>query len=345
MNLLACDLGGTKVLLGIYKFNKDSLFPKLIVKKRYQSSDWKTFDLLLENFLSDECRNLENPVIACFAIAGVIKDNSAKITNLSWHLSEESLKNKFRFKKVELINDFSVLIYGISNIRKNQFSTIQEGNQIDCDNRYLHAIVGAGTGLGIARGLITSNRVEVFSSEGGHTEFSPRSDHEWELREWIKRFLNIERVSCERLISGEGLYYIAKWRFDKPDLINHPFQSILNKEEKLGTFKKNIPSKICKLSEGGDLLMREILNMWISAYASLIGDIAVHELCFGGLWISGGTAPKHFKNFTKDSFMKHFSNKGRFKDIVKSIPMRVILDEEFGLYSAGCRAQMHLKIE
>ena len=81
----------------------------------------------------------------------------------------------------------------------------------------------------------------------------------------------------------------------------------------------------------------------LGAYASLLGDVALQELCFGGLWISGGTASKHFKNFKSDLFLKQFFDKGRLKDILKTIPMRVILDEEFGLFSAACRAKMLLK--
>ena len=89
--------------------------------------------------------------------------------------------------------------------------------------------------------------------------------------------------------------------------------------------------------------MNEIENIWLGAYGSLLGDVALHELCFGGLWISGGTAPKHFKNFKSDLFLKQFSDKGRLKDMVKSIPVKVILDEEFGLFSAACRARMLLR--
>jgi glucokinase len=33
MNFLACDLGGTKVLLGIFKKAKDAYSPNLILKK------------------------------------------------------------------------------------------------------------------------------------------------------------------------------------------------------------------------------------------------------------------------------------------------------------------------
>jgi len=117
------------------------------------------------------------------------------------------------------------------------------------------------------------------------------------------------------------------------------------KENKISdAIRKELPEKICNLSNEGDQLMNEVERIWLDAYASLLGDVALQELCFGGLWISGGTASKHFKNFKSDLFMKQFFDKGRLKDILKTKPIKVILDEEFGLFSAACRAKMLLKI-
>ena len=201
MNFLACDLGGTKVLLGIFErvINDDS--PKLLFKKKYVSSDWDSFDLILEDFLKNECKNITHPSSACFAVAGPLSNNSAKIMNLSWNISGNKLKNKFKFEQCELINDFAVQIYGIPFLKKNQYSTIQNGSYSEGTNNDLHAIVGAGTGLGIARGLISENKVKVLASEGGHVEYSPKSELEWDLKTWLKNSLNIERISCERIIS------------------------------------------------------------------------------------------------------------------------------------------------
>ncbi len=343
MNFLACDLGGTKVLIGIYEKNLKSESPKLILKKRYFSSEWKSFDSIIENFLKKECKNITHPLNACFAIAGPVINNSAKVVNLSWNISGDFLKKKFNFESVELINDFGVLLYGIPFLKKNQFETVQNGEIHFGSSRNFHAIIGSGTGLGIARGIINGSNVDVLASEGGHVEFSPRSKEEWELKIWLKNYLNLERISCEKIVSGEGLSRIAEWRLSKPDAKNHPFQKNLKELEISEDLRKNIPGQICKLSNEGDILMMEIERIWLEAYASLIGDVAVHELCFGGLWISGGTAAKHFKNFKSDSFLKQIINKGRLIDIVKSIPIKVILDEEFGLYSAACRAKMLLK--
>ena len=90
MNFLACDLGGTKVLLGIFeRVINDS--PKLLFKKKYISSDWKSFELILEDFLKNECKNITYPSSACFAVAGPLSNNNAKIMNLSWNISGLSL--------------------------------------------------------------------------------------------------------------------------------------------------------------------------------------------------------------------------------------------------------------
>jgi len=343
MNFLACDLGGTKVLLGIFEkeINDDS--PKLLFKKKYISSDWDSFELILEDFLKNECKNITHPSSACFAVAGPLSNNNAKIMNLSWNISGNKLKNKFKFEKCELINDFAVQIYGIPFLKKNQYSTIQNGSHSEGPNNDLHAIVGAGTGLGIARGLISGNKVKVLASEGGHVEYSPKSELEWDLKTWLKNSLNIERISCERIISGTGLSRIAEWRLSKSDAKNHPLQKFFRETKISDSLRKELPEKICNLSKEGDQLMIEVERIWLGAYASLLGDIALQELCFGGLWISGGTAPKHFKNFKSDLFMKQFFDKGRLKDILRTIPLKVILDEEFGLFSAACRAKMLLK--
>ena len=99
MNFLACDLGGTKVLLGIFEKEINNNSPKLIFKKKYISSDWSSFELILEDFLKKECKNITHPSSACFSVAGPLSKNNAKIINLSWNISGNDLQNKFNFKR------------------------------------------------------------------------------------------------------------------------------------------------------------------------------------------------------------------------------------------------------
>ena len=170
MNFLACDLGGTKVLLGIFQKDVNADSPNLIFKKKYVSSEWDSIDTILEDFLKNECKNINYPFSACFAVAGPISNNNAEIINLSWNISGDELKKKFKFKNCELVNDFAVQIYGIPFLKKSQYSAIQNGDRYVGVNKDLHAIVGAGTGLGVAKGIISGNKVKVLASEGGHVE-------------------------------------------------------------------------------------------------------------------------------------------------------------------------------
>ena len=163
MNFLACDLGGTKVLLGIYEKLNNSRIPKLVLKEKYFSNEWDSFYSILDDFLKKQSLDISTLKSACFAIAGPVKGDNCKLTNLPWNISRVELKSKLKINSVELINDFAVLIYGIPFLDKNQFQTIQMGDESVVNNKKLHTIVGAGTGLGISRGLINSDIVEVLS--------------------------------------------------------------------------------------------------------------------------------------------------------------------------------------
>lgn len=87
-------------------------------------------------------------------------------------------------------------------------------------------VMGPGTGLG--EGYLTkssfSQCYEIFSSEGGHTDFSVRNEEDWKLREfamdYIKNSKNIEnkrsseeitRVSIERLCAGPAVPLIYEF--------------------------------------------------------------------------------------------------------------------------------------
>ena len=81
MNFLACDLGGTKVLLGIYERVKDSSIPKLVLKEKYFSNEWESLYSILDDFFSKKPLDISILKSACFAIAGPIKDENCKLTN------------------------------------------------------------------------------------------------------------------------------------------------------------------------------------------------------------------------------------------------------------------------
>ncbi len=110
-------------------------------------------------------------------------------------------------KKVQLINDFVALGYGLLTVdRKNskevrvlQDAPVQPGAPI--------ATIGAGTGLGEC--FLTpgeGGHYVAYPSEGGHAEFPPRTETEFQLLEFLKRrYEQKHRVSVERVVSGPGI--------------------------------------------------------------------------------------------------------------------------------------------
>ncbi len=334
--LLAGDLGGTKTLLGLYKNDKELT---QIHQKRYFSSDWSCFEEILRDFLSDLPKELAQPSFGCIAVAGRVEQGQAKITNLPWKLIEKDLCKSSQLVNLELVNDFAVLIYGLPFLKQHQRVEIQSVLNSKRSLRNSIAIIGAGTGLGIARGNINNKTISIRPSEGGHSEFSPRYEAEWNMSQWLKSELGLKRLSVERVVSGSGLGKIGLWRLAAPDAKDHALQNEA-KEWLRNEFKyPDFPSLVSKLANAGDKTMKEVLEIWLSAYGSAAGDLALQELCIGGLWIGGGTASKQINGLRSKTFLQAFSNKGRFSSFLKELPVIALIDPEAGLFSAACRAR------
>ena len=204
---LAGDLGGTKTLLALYSDQNGKLKQEYV--QRYVSAEWTSLDSMLKHFLETRPDRHSTPETSCFAVAGPVKNRAAELTNLGWTISEESLQRSGGLKRVEIVNDFAVLIHGLPHFSDSQQITLQAGAGLESDTAQKEqgpvAILGAGTGLGMARGLPSKTGWIAMPSEGGHREFAPRCDDEWARMQWMKRDLSLERISVERVVSGTGL--------------------------------------------------------------------------------------------------------------------------------------------
>jgi glucokinase len=341
---LAGDLGGTKTLLAIYSDQNGKLKQEHV--QRYVSAEWTSLDSMLKHFLQTKTDANSSPQTSCFAVAGPVKDRSVELTNLGWSISEESLQRSAGLKEVELVNDFAVLIYGLPHFSNSQQITLQTGSGagsegIQAERRPV-AILGAGTGLGMARGLPSSTGWIALPSEGGHREFAPRCNHEWALKQWLKRDLSLERISVERVVSGTGLGHVMNWMLQQSDNAMHPLLEMA-KAWRYNTPDhpqyQDLPALTCQYAKTGDQLANAAMKLWLSAYGAAAGDLALQELCTGGLWIGGGTAEKNQDGLKSIYFLNAMRQKGRFQPFVEGLTVRAVIDPEAGLFSAACRAR------
>ena len=330
--LLAGDMGGTKTLLALYESDGSQL--RLLHQQRFRSGEWSSLEPMLASFLNDRPADLAAPEHACIAVAGPVRHREARITNLPWRLREADLAHATGLERLELVNDFGVLIYGLPHFDDSQQVILQNGEQ---DHGPL-AILGAGTGLGMARGLQTEQGLVALASEGGHREFAPRNEAEWDLACWLKKDLGVSRLSIERIVSGTGLGHVAHWLLQKPDAGMHPLRSIAEAWRR--NSPNDLPAQVSLAAEEGDPLMQRALQLWLEAYGSAAGDLALQELCTGGLWVGGGTAAKQLKGLRSANFLNPMRDKGRFSALIEGLQVTAVIDPDAGLFSAACRAQM-----
>jgi len=328
-SLLAGDIGGTKTLLALYRLEAGQLVQGR--SQRFLSAEWDDFAALVNHFLAAGEAWEERPSRACFAVAGPVRHGRVKLTNLPWLLEQGALAQACRLEQLELVNDFAVLIYGLPHLASHQQAPLLPGCG-EADPRAPVAILGAGTGLGVALGIPTLTGLVAVPSEASHAEFAPRSAEEWDLKCWLMADLGLERLSIERIVSGTGLGDVMRWRLAvEPGGQEHHLARIDSDE---------LPAATARAAAQGDPLARRSLDLWLGAYGSAAGDVVLQSLCLGGLWLGGGTAGKLLAELRSPAFQRAFLAKGRLSAVVEQVPVMALTDPEAGLFSAACRARM-----
>ena len=329
--LLAGDIGGTKTLLSLYGADMS-----VLVSERYSSADWHDLAPMVTAFLQGPvaAANVPQPVAACLAVAGPVQAGRARLTNLPWELDAAELVAATGIARVELVNDFAVLIYGLPHLRADQQALLRPGRP---QKGAPLLVLGAGTGLGVAYGIPTPAGLQAVASEGAHGEFAARTAAEWQLKQWLQADLGLERLSIERIVSGTGLGHVARWllatRADGP---GHQLAAVARSSE------QDLPAAVAAAAATGDALAAEALALWLSAYGSVCGDLALAALSRGGIWLAGGTAAKLLEPLRQGPFVSAFLNKGRLAAMLDPVPVTAITDPDIGPYSAACRARMLL---
>ncbi|HEV7239472.1 MAG TPA: glucokinase [Thermoanaerobaculia bacterium] len=273
----------------------------IVDEARFDSSAYATFDDLLRAF---DTRDVE---AACFAVAGPVFGGRAEVTNLPWEMDEKALSRAFDIPHVSLVNDFYAVALGVPLLGESDLLSLQKGQR---DRNAPIGILGAGTGLGEA--LLVHG--QVVPTEGGHQDFAPQDEEQARL------FLELHRrhghVSWERVVSGMGLTNI------------HTF---------LGGAALT-PADISDRAEAGDPRARHTFEIFVDAYGSEAGNLALRALARGGIFLAGGVAAKNRDWFTDGRFLEAFLRKGRFRELLETVPVDLIVNQEVGLMGAVARA-------
>jgi glucokinase len=81
------------------------------------------------------------------------------------------------------------------------------------------------------------------------------------------------------------------------------------------------------------------LDWFISLYGAEAGNMALKFLSLGGFYVGGGIAPHLIDKIKKGGFHSSFIDKGRFKDLLNSIPIWIVLNDNAALLGAANYAE------
>ena len=332
MNVLAGDIGGTKTNLGIFDVNKQQV--SSLFEATYISDNYRSLEEIIAYFLDQiKNKNIETSVTtACFGVAGPVKNNYCEVTNLPWIIDGTQIQKRFGWQYVNLLNDLQANAWGIAALDEHDFITLNEGESDLSQSASGNAsIIAAGTGLGEA-GLFWDGHKHIpFASEGGHTDFSPATEQEYRLHQ----FLSIKykgHVSWERIVSGMGLENLYQFLCYE-DQSQPP--AWLQQQMQTGDTAAAISNAAIA---GKDKLCRQALDWFVHLYGVEAGNHALKIMSGGGVFLGGGIAPKIIKQLQSGNFIQAFCDKGRMRRLLEAMPVKVIMNDKTALYGPALYA-------
>jgi glucokinase len=204
------------------------------------------------------------------------------------------------------------------------------------------AVIGAGTGLGQGFALQRDGHPLVFASEGGHADFAPRSELEFQLLHYLLDKHQISRVSVERVVSGQGIVSLYQFLRDRQFATESPAvaEAITTWERQSGLSHKTVDpgATIATAAAAGDPLCQKAMAMFVAAYGAEAGNLALKLLPYGGLYVAGGIAAKNLALITAGGFMEAFIHKGRVSSLLEKVPVQIVLNPQVGLIGAAIKA-------
>jgi glucokinase len=236
------------------------------------------------------------------------------MTNLPWVLDGERLRARFGFSQLRLINDFAAQAHGLACLDDDGLLTLASGEPEEAGVR---ALVGAGTGLGMAVLSGATQHPQVFPSQGGLADFAPRGARELALFEALLN--RYGRVSLESLLSGRGIERIHRF------IVGLPFDAPSAPDA----------AAIGAAALAGERAATETLRLFARILAAAASNVALTVLARGGVYLTGGIAARILPFLREPEVVEVFRTHPEMGELLSRIPLYAVRDEYLGLKGAA----------
>jgi len=305
---LVADVGGTNIRLALV----NAATGKTEQLRTYLCADYPEIVDVIRQYETDVSLTVKHAVIA---IACPTEQDWIEMTNHSWKFSKQALKAQLELEQLHVINDYTAISQALPALDDSQLVKLGGG---EVEPFAPKAVLGPGTGLGVAHLAYAGERWVSFPGEGGHVDFAPSNELEIDL---LKMFIEkYGHVSYERFLCGQGLVDI----YTALCLLEEVEPELLEPKD----VTQRAVDASCEYCQRAFELLCRILG-------SHAGNLALNFAATGGVYVAGGILPRFVELLKNSDFRKRFEAKGRFVNYVSQIPCFLITEPQPGLVGAA----------
>lgn len=320
VSIIGANLREDTTTLGYYVSGNGGLDIK--IQNTYVTKDHSSFSEILTKFIQEN--QLSNVKRLGMAVPGPVLDGKSNPARLGWNLDVEDFKKDFGFEKVDMVNDLEASAYGMGLLEDSDLEAIYTSGHLEKGNV---AILAPGNGLGEAGYFFDGEYLRPFATEGGHSEFSPRTNVEVEFYQFLNNIYGI--VSWENVLSKTGLFNI--YRFLR-DVKRHPEPEWLPERLAHGNFTQ----EIYKAAMEEDVMICKItIDTFLEFLAREANNLTLKVKATGGLLISGDIPQMLNEYMDKVKFYEKFKISDKMEDMLRNIPIYLIKNNLTALHGVA----------
>ena len=322
LSILAADVGGTKT--NIAQFVSQNGKMVLQLEETYTTNHHNSLTEIILDFIKKN--NFEKPDRISIGAAGPVVNGTCHTTNIKFKIDVTELSRDLQIDKVYLINDLEATAFGMTEVDDEFIITMRNGNPSIGGHI---AILAPGTGLGEACLFWDGKYLRPMPSEGGHSEFAPRTDVEFELVKFLQKTYG-EIIVWERLVSGPAIYKIYEFLRDVKGYEEQAWltQKLAEAKDKSVVISETAMSGLCTTC----VLAMEMLVDFMARRAN---NMVLNYKATGGLILAGGIPPRIYNFINKDKIEESFLKCDEMEPLLAGIPIYLNLNSKTALYGAA----------
>jgi len=325
--MIVGDIGGTKTQLAFvdpderYEERRMGELPSLQHVRYFLNDHYDCFEGIVSAYLDETALAVDDMMV--LGVAGPVSDNYCQLTNRGWRLDGRQFASRYGIGQVQLLNDLVATFHGVTHLPESDFEWLQNFAK---DHKLTRSVISVGTGLGEASLVDGGESIDylVLPGEGGHKNFAPSSPDEIELLSYYMEKTN--HVSEEYLISGDGVQRVYQY-------LRQQQKSAVSDDGTIETLPSSHSITERALTEPGSIYEKTLL-IFSEMLLSEAGNLALQSYSEGGVVIAGGIPPHIIEFLRRPICLSRFSQKGRFEDWLRQLPLSVCTNTAAPLYGA-----------